>query len=104
MTNVFLAVAAVLACLAIQVLGEFLSHAGVLSVLHGGLLGYVQVYVAKWLLGWGGVSMNWLIVMLITAVVMSVSIYRVRYSCTRADSAFNIGIFGGILLGGCVLV
>jgi hypothetical protein len=104
MTNVFLAIAAVLACLAIQVLGEFLSQSGVLSVLHGGMLGYLQVHVAKWLLEWGGVSMGWLIVIPIMAAVMSVSIYRVRYACTRSDRAFNIGILGGILLGGCSLI
>jgi hypothetical protein len=54
MISIGLALAAILVCLAMQALDDFLSQFGVVSVAHGGLLGYGQVYAAHLLFEWGG--------------------------------------------------
>jgi hypothetical protein len=104
MTQFILALGAVIICLFIQAIDDFLSHFGVVSALHGGLLGYGQIYVARDLLEWGGGSLEWLVVILITAGVIAVAIYKSRYTWTTWISAFNFGIFAGIMYGGFSLI
>jgi hypothetical protein len=99
-----LIIAAVLMCLALQALDDFLSQRGVVSVLHGGLLGYGQVYAAKALLKWGGGSMGWLVVVLVAIGAMTVSFYKIRNTWTGWVCAFNFGILAGILYGGYDLI
>jgi hypothetical protein len=90
--------------LLMQALDDFLSQRGVVSVLHGGLLGYGQVYVAKALLEWGGASLGWLAVVLIAIGAMAVSYYKIMNTWTRWVCAFNFGILVGILYGGLDLI
>lgn len=104
MIEFVLIIAAVLMCLALQALDDFLSQRGVVSVLHGGLLGYGQVYAAKALLKWGGGSMGWLVVVLVAIGAMTVSFYKIRNTWTRWVCAFNFGILAGILYGGYDLI
>ena len=68
MLQFFLAVAAVITCLLMQALDDFLSQRGVVSFLHGSLLGFGQVYVARMLMEWGGGNLGWLLVILIGCV------------------------------------
>jgi len=74
------------------------------SVLHGGLLGFGQVWVAKMLLEWGGASLGWFVVMLVALAAMAVSVYRIHSTGTRGDFAFNFGVLVGILYGGFYFV
>lgn len=104
MLQFVLVVSAVLMCLAMQALDDFLSQRGVVSVLHGSLLGYGQVYAAKALLEWGGGSMGWWVVVLVGIGSMTVSFYKIRNTWTRWVCAFNFGILAGILYGGYDLV
>ena len=104
MIHVILAIAAIIVCLTILALDEFLYHFGVVSVMHGGLLGYGQIHVAKELLEWGGGSLGWMVVLAITAVALAVSFHRVRNTWASWLSAFNVGILAGILYGGFSLV
>ena len=104
MIQALLVVAVVIASLIMQVLDDFLSQRGVVSVLHGGLLGYGQVYVAREVLVWGGVGLNWLVVILIALGALGVSFLKIRNTWTRWVCAFNFGVIVGILYGGVDLV
>ena len=104
MIQFLLIVIAILIALIMQALDDFLSQRGVISVIHGGLLGYGQVYVARELLEWGGGSLGWVTVVLICAGSMAVSYYKIMNTWTRWVCAFNFGILVGILYGGFDLV
>lgn len=104
MLELILIITAVAITLLMQALDDFLSQRGVVSVLHGGLLGYGQVYVAKELLEWGGASLGWLAVVLIAIGAMAVSYYKIMNTWTRWVCAFNFGILVGILYGGLDLI
>lgn len=104
MIQFLLVVAAIIITLVMQVVDDFLSQRGVVSVFHGGLLGYGQVYVAKELLEWGGGHLGWLVVVLIALGCMAVSIYKIRNTWTRWVCAFNFGILVGIFYGGFSLI
>ncbi len=104
MIEIALALAAILLCLGMQALDDFLSQFGVVSLAHGGLLGYGQVYAAKLLLEWGGVSLGWILVALIGIGAFTVSVYKIRTTGTRWVFAFNFGILCGIVYGGLNLV
>lgn len=104
MIELVLVISAIVVCLSILALNDFLYHFGVVSGMHGGLLGYGQIHVAKELLEWGGGSLGWVIVLAITVVALAVSIYRVRNTWSSWLSAFNIGILAGILYGGFSLI
>lgn len=104
MLEVVLAIAAILVCQAMQALDDLMSQFGVVSVLHGMVLGYGQVYVANALLGWGGVSLGWVLVVLIALCALAISIYKIHNTGTRWIFAFNLGILCGILYGGIDLV
>lgn len=99
-----LALAAVIVCQAMQALDEVLSRFGVVSLAHGGALGYGQVYVAKLLLEWGGASLNWTVVGLISIAALLVSLYKIHRTGTRWIFAFNFGVLIGIVGGGFDLV
>jgi len=103
MIEIVLALVAILICLGMQALDDFLSQFGVVSVLHGAVLGYGQIYVAKLLLEWGGASLGWFVVFLIGAGAFAVSVYKIRMTGTRWVYAFNFGILCGILYGGWAL-
>jgi hypothetical protein len=102
--QIVLIIGAVLICQAMQALDDFLSQFGVVSVAHGALLGYVQVYASKTLLEWGGYNLGWLVVILIAIFALGVSIYKISNTGTRWVFAFNFGILSGIIYGGYDLV
>jgi len=102
--EIVLAFGAVVVCQFMQALDDFLSQFGVVSVAHGGLLGYGQVFVAKVLLDWGGARLGWWVVILIAIVAMAISAYKIRNTGTRWVFAFNFGILCGIVYGGVSLV
>ena len=104
MIQFLLIVAAVITSLVLQALDDILSQRGVISVLHGGLLGYGQVYVANELLRWGGGHLNWMAVILLAIAAMAWSYLRIMNTWTRWVCAFNLGIFVGVLYGGFDLV
>ncbi|MDY0228447.1 MAG: hypothetical protein RBR38_16665 [Desulfomicrobium apsheronum] len=104
MLEIVLAFGAVVVCQFMQALDDFLSQFGVVSVAHGGLLGYGQVFVAKVLLDWGGARLGWWVVILIAIVAMAISAYKIRNTGTRWVFAFNFGILCGIVYGGVSLV
>lgn len=104
MIQALLIIAAIILALFMQALDDFLSQRGVVSVIHGGLLGYGQVYVARELLEWGGVSLGWVTVALICIGSMAVSYYKIMNTWTRWVCAFNFGILVGILYGGYDLI
>jgi hypothetical protein len=99
-----LALCAVIICLIMQALDDFLSQRGVVSFLHGGALGFGQVYVARLLLEWGGASLEWVVVALIFVGSMAVSYFKIMNTWTRWVCAFNFGILVGILYGGVRLI
>ena len=104
MLQLSLVVAAIILTFIMQALDDFLSQRGVISVLHGGLLGYGQVYAARALLEWGGASLGWVVVVLIAMGAMAVSFYKIRNTWTRWVCAFNFGVLVGILYGGFDLI
>ena len=104
MLEIVLAFGAVVVCQFMQALDDFLSQFGVVSVAHGGLLGYGQVFVAKVLLDWGGARLGWWVVVLIAIAAMAISAYKIRNTGTRWVFAFNFGILCGIVYGGVSLV
>ncbi|KAF5033010.1 hypothetical protein DSECCO2_611190 [anaerobic digester metagenome] len=87
-----------------QAFDDFLSQRGVVSVLHGCLLGYGQAYVSKELLEWGGMSLTWYVVVLIVIGAMALSYFKIMNTWTRWVCAFNFGIIVGILYGGFDLI
>jgi len=102
--EIVLAFSAVVVCQFMQAFDDFLSQFGVVSLAHGGLLGYGQVFVAKMLLEWGGVRLGWWVVILIAIAAMAISAYKIRNTGTRWVFAFNFGILCGIVYGGVSLV
>ena len=104
MIQLLLGIAAIIFALLMQIVDDFLSQRGVVSVIHGGLLGYGQVYVARELLEWGGASLGWVTVVLICAGSMAVSYCKIMNTWTRWVCAFNFGILVGILYGGYIFV
>jgi len=102
--EIVLAIAAILVCQAMQALDDLLSQFGVVSVVHGLVLGYGQIYVANALLEWGGVRLGWLLVILIALCALAISIYKIHNTGTRWVFAFNFGILCGIVYGGIDLV
>ncbi len=104
MIEFVMALGAVVVCQFMQALDDFLSQFGVISVAHGGLLGYGQVFVAKVLLEWGDARLGWPVVILIAIVAMAVSAYKIHNTGTRWVFAFNFGILCGIVYGGVSLV
>jgi len=99
-----LVIAAIISCLVMQALDDLLSQFGVVSVLHGGLLGFGQVWVARMLLDWGGATLGWFVVLLVALAAMAVSAYRIHRTGTRWVFAFNFGVLVGILYGGFYFV
>ena len=104
MIELLLALVALLVSQAMQAVDNFLSHTGVVSLIHGGLLGYGQVYVAKLLLEWGGTSLGWLVVALIALGAVVVSAVKIYKMGSRWIFAFNFGVLCGIIYGGIDLV
>lgn len=102
--EIALSLLAVLVCQFMQALDDFLSQFGVVSVAHGGLLGYGQVFAAKALMEWGGGRLCWLVVLFVGIAAMAVSVYKIRNTGTRWVFAFNFGILCGIMYGGFDLV
>jgi hypothetical protein len=102
--ELLLALIALLVSQAMQAVDDFLSHSGVVSVVHGGLLGYGQVYVAKMLMEWGGASLGWLVVVLIALGAVVVSAIKIYKMGSRWIFAFNFGVLCGIIYGGIDLV
>lgn len=104
MVQFFMILLTLFVALVIQVLDDFLSQRGVVSLLHGGLLGYGQIFIAKKLLEWGGGSLGWVAVLLVAACAMAVSAFKIKNTWTRWVCSFNFGIFVGILYGGFDLI
>jgi hypothetical protein len=102
--EIVLAFGAVVVCQFMQALDDFLSQFGVVSLAHGGLLGYGQVFVAKVLVDWGGGRLGWWVVILIAIAAMAVSAYKIHSTGTRWVFAFNFGVLCGIVYGGVSLV
>ncbi len=100
MLEIALSFLAVLACQFMQALDDFLSQFGVVSVAHGGVLGYGQVFAAKALMEWGGGNLSWMVVLLVGIAAMAVSVYKIHNTGTRWVFAFNFGILCGIAYGG----
>lgn len=100
MLEALLILAAVVTCLVMQALDDILSQFGVVSLLHGWLLGFGQIWVARMLLEWGGSSLGWVVVTLVALAAMAVSAYRIHRTGTRWVFAFNFGVLVGILYGG----
>ncbi len=104
MLQIVLIIGAVLFCQAMQALDDFLSRFGIISVAHGALLGYAQVFASKTLLEWGGYNLGWFVVVLIAIFALGVSIYKILNTGTRWVFAFNFGILSGIIYGGYDLI
>ena len=104
MIELLLVVSAIAVSIIMQALDDFLSQRGVVSVLHGCLLGYGQVYVSKELLEWGGMSLTWYVVVLIVIGAMALSYFKIMNTWTRWVCAFNFGIIVGILYSGFDLI
>ncbi|GAB6112233.1 hypothetical protein [Desulfomicrobium salsuginis] len=99
-----LVIVALAASQAMQLVDDLLSQAGVVSVAHGMLLGYGQIFVSRAILAWGGSSLGWTAVVLVGVGAMGVSLYRMHNTGTRWVFAFNFGLFCGIIYGGVSLV
>jgi hypothetical protein len=104
MLEFVLVIVSVLVCQVIQALDDFMSRFGVVSLAHGWLLGYGQIYVAKMILEWGGASLGWIAVILIAIASVCVSVYKIHNTGTRWVFAFNFGLIVGIVYGGIDLV
>jgi len=99
-----LIIVALLLCQLMQAFDDLLSQFGVISVAHGALLGYAQVFVAKTFLEWGGYRLGWLGIILIAVCAFAASLYKIRNTGTRWVFAFNFGIQSGIIYGGYDLI
>jgi hypothetical protein len=102
--EIVLIIGAVIFCLALQVLDDFLSQFGVVSLAHGVLLGYAQIFASKIFLEWGGYKLGWFVVILIVICALGVSVYKIRNTGTRWVFAFNFGILSGIIYAGYELI
>jgi hypothetical protein len=101
--EILLAIAAILVCQGMQALDDFMSRVGAVSLAHGMLLGYGQIYVAKSIVEWGGSSLGWLVVVLICIASVAVSLYKIHRYGSRWVFAFNFGVVAGLLYGGIAL-
>jgi hypothetical protein len=101
--QILLALAAILVCQGMQALDDFLSRVGGVSLAHGILLGYGQIFVAKSIVEWGGASLSWVVVVLISIVSVAVSLYKIHRFGSRWVFAFNFGVVIGLLYGGVSL-
>lgn len=103
MLEVLLMLLAVLVSQIIQVVDDFLSQIGGISLLHGLLLGYGKVAVCKMLLEWGGSRLGWAAVILIGIAAVAVSLIKIHRTGSRWVFAFNFGVILGILGAGAML-
>ncbi len=104
MMELILILLAVLVSQIMQAVDDFLSQVGGISLLHGLLLGYGQVYVCKILLEWGGVRLGWIAVLLVGIAAVAVSLIKIHRTGSRWVFAFNFGVILGILGAGLALV
>lgn len=102
--QILLAIAAILVCQGMQALDDFLSRVGGVSLAHGMLLGYGQMFVAKTIVEWGGSSLGWTVVVLICIASVGVSLYKIHRFGSRWVFAFNFGVLVGLLYGGISLM
>ena len=102
--GILLAIAAILVCQGMQALDDFLSRVGAVSLAHGVLLGYGQIFVAKSIVEWGGSSLGWTVVALICIASVAVSLYKIHRFGSRWVFANNFGVFVGLIYGGISLV
>jgi hypothetical protein len=102
--GILLAIAAILVCQGLQALDDFLSRVGGVSLAHGMLLGYAQIFVAKSIVEWGGSNLGWAVVALICIASVGVSLYKIQRFGSRWVFAFNFGVVGGLLYGGISLM
>lgn len=100
---ILLAIAAILVCQGMQALDDFLSRVGAVSLAHGMLLGYGQIFVAKIIVEWGGSSLGWTIVVLTCIASVAVSLYKIHRFGSRWVFAMNFGVLVGLLYGGISL-
>lgn len=100
---ILLAMAAILACLGMQALDDYLSRVGVVSLAHGLLLGYGQIFVARGIVQWGGGSLGWPVVVLICIASVAMSTYKIQRFGSRWVFAFNFGVALGLVYGGISL-
>ncbi|SFJ24030.1 hypothetical protein SAMN04488082_10288 [Desulfomicrobium apsheronum] len=101
--EILLAIAAILVCQGMQALDDFLSRVGVVSLAHGMLLGFGQIFVAKRIVEWGGSSLGWMVVAFVCITSVAVSLYKIHRFGTRWVFAFNFGVVIGLLYGGISL-
>ena len=104
MMELILILLAVLVSQIMQAVDDFLSQVGGISLLHGLLLGYGQVYVCKILLEWGGVRLGWIAVFLVGIAAVAVSLIKILRTGSRWVFAFNFGVILGILGAGGALI
>ncbi len=104
MMEFILILLAVLVSQIMQAVDDFLSQVGGISLLHGLLLGYGQVYVCKILVEWGGARLGWIAVLLVGIAAVAVSLIKIHRTGSRWVFAFNFGVILGILGAGVVLV
>lgn len=97
-------VAAILVSQAIQAVDDLLSKLGAISLAHGVLVGYVEIYVCKRLMEWTGQSLDWLVVLLVALSALAVSLIKIHRTGTRWTLAFNFGVLAGVIMGGFLLV
>ncbi len=102
--KILLAIAAILVCQGMQALDDFLSRVGAVSLAHGMLLGYGQMFVAKSIVEWGGASLSWTVVVLICLASVAVSMFKIHRYGSRWVFAFNFGVLIGLLYGGISLM
>lgn len=97
-------IAAILVSQAIQAADDLLSKLGAISLAHGVLVGYVEIYACKRLLEWTGLSLDWLVVLLVALSALAVSLIKIHRTGTRWILAFNFGVLAGVIAGGFLLV
>lgn len=100
MIYVLALVAAIIVSQAIQAVDDLLSRVGAVSLAHGALVGYVEIYVCKRLMEWFGLSLDWLVVLMVALSALAVSIIQIHRTGTRWILAFNSGVLAGIVAGG----
>ncbi|NCD25875.1 MAG: hypothetical protein EOL86_09865 [Deltaproteobacteria bacterium] len=104
MLEVVLILLAVLVSQVMQVVDDFLSQVGGISLLHGLLLGSGQIQICKLLLEWGGARLGWLVVALVGLAALTVSLIKIHRTGSRWIFAFNFGVIVGIFGAGVVLI
>lgn len=104
MVYVLALVAAILVSQAIQAVDDLLSRLGAISLIHGVLVGYVEIYASKRLMEWAGQTLDWLVVLLVALSTLAVSLIKIHRTGTRWILAFNFGVLTGVVAGGFLLV